>query len=93
MNLMRAKSNFAFGLTHTPGALQHSKAIKIQCGGLFGLRAVLDHTDDSSLINDISALIRRARRRFGELGQLPYDRIMRAVIHYQHRKPLRRNKV
>src|SRR3989338_1676008 len=40
--LLRDKSGFALGLTGTRSVLPHAMVMKIQCGGLDGLKTLLD---------------------------------------------------
>ena len=83
---IRQRANFAVGLVHTPGKLPHAKAAKIQCGGLLGLQAALDPDHEHPGVHDICALIRRAKKCYGEFDALPFAQIMRAVVRYEHRR-------
>jgi len=86
LQFLRRRANFALGITHTPGALPHAKAIKIQCGGLLGLQKALDPIAEESKVSDVRGLLRRALKRFENLGDLPFDEIIRAVSQYQGRQ-------
>lgn len=88
---IRQRANFALGLTHIPGELPHSKAVKIQCGGLLGLQEALDPNDAQPQVCDIFTLIRRAKKHYGEFDGFPFHQIMRAVVRYEHRRCRRRS--
>src|SRR5690606_41397362 len=71
-----------------------SKEIRLQCGGLIGLRDALDEDDGASAdgvaepdpVADADALLRRALQCHGSLDALPFPRIMRAVIRHAPRR-------
>ena len=79
--------------------LPHGKAIRVQVGGLRGIRAVLAGTDvkpaepgEPVEITDIHATVNAARRRFGALEQLPFSRIMQHIAAYRGRTRSRRRR-
>ncbi|NWG88064.1 MAG: hypothetical protein HXY26_11250 [Hydrogenophilaceae bacterium] len=77
-------ANARFALHIAPDApWPFGKEIRAQCGGVLGLKAVLD---DGSDMADIHGLLTDGIARFGGIEQLPYSEIMRAVVHYQPRK-------
>jgi hypothetical protein len=79
--------NARFALQMDPAApWPFGKEIRAQCGGVLGLKVVLD---DGSDMADIHGLLAEGIARFGGVEQLPYSEIMRAVVHYEPRK--RRN--
>ncbi len=88
---LRRRANFALGLTRTPGALPHAKAIKIQCGGLLGLQQALDPFVEEARVADVHALVTRALKRFESMSEVPYDTIVRFVNQYRGRSLSRRS--
>jgi hypothetical protein len=60
------------------------KEIRAQCGGVLGLRSALGASEDGEA--DIAMLVEAALTRHGDIEQLPYSEIMRAVVHYEPRK-------
>jgi hypothetical protein len=83
---MREKAVFALKLTRIDGPLAHAKEIKVQTGGLFGIRRLLGaELDDNTAIADISALLRSAIERFGDLEKLPYTEIARNIVQFEGR--------
>lgn len=79
-------AQFALKLRHQPKFLPHGKAIKIQCGGLLGLHAIL-HREEimSHHVEDISNLVVQAITVFGRFEQLPYQEIIKFINSYQGR--------
>jgi hypothetical protein len=83
--LLRAKALFALKLTHIEGPLPHGKEIKVQCGGLRGLRAAQEPQADGP-VTDVYSLVAAARADFGGLDALPYGEIVKAVVAYEPRR-------
>ncbi|RLJ67630.1 hypothetical protein [Sulfurisoma sediminicola] len=81
--LLREKSSFALKLTEAVRILPHAMIMKIQCGGLGGLRDVLDPEAPAP---DVHRLVRRAQAEYGALEALPFSRIVQGVSHWQGRK-------
>lgn len=101
---LRAGARFALRIERT-GPLPFGKAIRLQCGGLLGLRESVESEEadpanhsahagtaeaPQTPVSDVDALIRRALQQFGGLDALPYSRIIRAVIRYEPRPRARR---
>jgi len=86
LDRMREKAIFALRLTRIDGPLAHAKEIKVQTGGLFGIRRLLGgQQDDNSPIADISGLLLSAVDQFGDLEKLPYTEIARNIAQFEGR--------
>ncbi len=83
---LRHSALFALRLTQLDGPLPHGKEMKVECGGLLGLKSVLDGAETEA-IPDIHALIDAGLNRWGDLDAFPYSRIAQSVVHYQVRRP------
>ena len=81
--LLREKSGFALGLTATRCILPHAMVMKIQCGGLDGLRALLDPVASTP---DVRRLVRLAAERYGDPGELPFSEIVQGVAAWKARR-------
>ena len=89
--LLREAARFALKSSSEDGVLPHGKAMKIQVGGLRGIRAAVDpESVTSAAVDDVHGLLCRAREAFGSLAALPYSEIMREVAAYQVKKRSRR---
>lgn len=83
LTLLRANSAFALKLKDTQRILPHAMTMKIQCGGLVGLKELLD---PEAAAPDILKLVRRAQAEYGAFEALPYSRIVQGVARWQIRK-------
>ena len=61
------------------------KEIRAQCGGILGLRDILNLPEADTGV-DISQLVETTLSRYGEIANFPYSEIMRAIVHYEPRK-------
>jgi hypothetical protein len=83
LTLLRANSNFALKLKDAQRILPHAMMMKIQCGGLTGLKDLLD---EDAHAPDILKLVRLAQTGYPSLEDLPFSRIVQGVAHWQIRK-------
>lgn len=79
--LLHERARFALRLPAPGRPLMHVHALKLQCGGLAGLRAVLQADE-----GDVHALVRTAQERHGSLAALPWQEIVPAVVAWQPRR-------
>ena len=84
LGLLRENAVFALGVTGIT-VLPHAKELKVQCGGLRGLRVALG-LEAVVEIDDISDLVAQAMGRFDGLENLPFSEIVRSVAHFEARK-------
>jgi hypothetical protein len=81
--LLREKSAFALRLTNTARILPHAMVMKIQCGGLNGLRDVVD---PDAVAPNVQHLVRQAQEQFGDLAELPFTEIVKGVAAWKGRR-------
>lgn len=81
--LLREKSAFALRLVDAKRILPHAQVMKIQCGGLNGLRDLLD---PGALAPSVHRLVRLALERHGSLGELPFHEIVKGVAAWKGRR-------
>jgi hypothetical protein len=82
---LNEKARFALKQTHLDGPQPHTKAMKMQCGGLQGLQAILAQETELKPVKNITALVTQAIEQFGDLTHLPYQEIVRFISNYQVR--------
>lgn len=82
IHLIRRAAKFSMGHSRSPAALPRNLALKLQCGGLEGLRQTIDPNESNKVI-DVCALIKRAASRFGKVGEIPMAGIVRAIHAYK----------
>lgn len=83
--LLRQKSAFALGITDTQRILPHAMVMKIQCGGLLGMKSVFD---PDALAPNVRRLLRLACEQHGELEALPFSEIVKGVAAWKPRRRL-----
>ena len=82
---LREKSRFVLKLQQAGGPLPHNMELRVQAGGLQGLRSLFEH-ESSGQIADVYALVRRACQKFGDFRNLPFDEIVQSVARFRGRK-------
>lgn len=83
---LRETSKFLLKLHDVAVQLPHNMEIRVQVGGLRGLRAVLGSEKKDSLISDIRALIEQAEKRYGNMDALPYSKIVQSIASFKTRR-------
>lgn len=83
LQLLRANASFALKVKDTQCILPHAMTMKVQCGGLTGLKDLLD---EEAHAPDVLKLVRLAQAEFGALEDLPFSRIVQGVAHWQIRR-------
>lgn len=77
--LLKEKMVFALKLTGEP--LPHGKEIRLECGGLQGIRKALGAEEGMG----VSKLVLLSMEIFGDLDSLPYPEIVKSVSSYEPR--------
>lgn len=86
LETLREKARFALQMTQVFGPLPHSKEIKVQAGGLRGLRAVLEREPPKgSGVEDVAGLTETALSRFGAIERLPFEQIVQHIVRFEGR--------
>jgi len=91
LDQMHNKATFALGMKHVNGPLPHAREMKVQCGGLLGLEAVIYETDSPEGTADIFGLIAKSIREYEGIDQLPYSLLMKHITHYEGRPRRKRD--
>lgn len=90
LEYLREKSRFILKLQQTGDKLPHNMEIRVQAGGLNGIRALFAAASPDT-IEDVRGLVERAQAEYGSLENLPYTRIMPAINAYRGRKNKKRS--
>lgn len=88
---LREQARFALRTEEERRLLPHGKAIRLQVGGMRGVRELL-YGPDAKPVDDVDATLAATEQRFGSLAEVPFSTIMRAVAAYQVRKRARRHR-
>jgi hypothetical protein len=81
--LLGEKSAFALKLTDPQQLLTHAMVMKIQCGGLDGLKHVLD---PEAVAPDVRHLLQLAQEQFDDLEALPFSEVVQGVAAWKPRR-------
>lgn len=67
--------------------LPHTKEMKVQCGSLLGLQAIL-HPElaQAKQVQNIDVLVTQALATFEKFERLPYQELVKFISHYQVRR-------
>lgn len=92
LELLREHARFALRTNPEEKALlPHGKAIRIQVGGMRGLKGVLTPDQPTpEKIDDVYATVAQAEQQFGSLDALPFSDIMPQIAAYKGRTRSRR---
>jgi hypothetical protein len=83
LTLLRQNAAFALKVKDAQRILPHALTMKLQCGGLVGLKDLLD---PEAVAPDVLKLVRLAMAQYGALENLPFSRIVPGISHWQLRK-------
>ena len=61
------------------GKLPHGKAMKVQCGGLFGLAATFAEGAELPQVDNIDALVTKSLEKYGNMEEMPYQNIVKFI--------------
>lgn len=93
LETMRKNASFALQQLHIDGPLPHAKEIKVQTGGLLGLQGVIyPEKADAERVENITAILREAVERYGDLEQLPYTELVKTITRFEGRNKRRRSR-
>ena len=87
LEILRGQAHFALRTHEDRASLPHGKAIRIQIGGLRGIRALLQPDDAASQapVADVDGLLARAEQHWGDLESLPFSDIMPHIAAFEAR--------
>jgi hypothetical protein len=85
--LLRDKARFALHLTNANGPLPHNKEMRVQVGGVLGLKRLLEPSNkEDSEIADISHVVSEAHKQFHSVESLPFEVIIQSILTFKGRK-------
>ncbi len=87
---LRRQTRFVFKINELDGPLPHNKEIRVQNGGLNGLRKLLQLDEQQDI--DIADVVSQVVDIYGCVDGLPYNEIMQSVMAYRARPKRRRKK-
>jgi len=89
--LLREHARFALRTSEDKAILPHGKAMRIQVGGLRGIRALLEpNAKDPMAVPDVDGILAQAQARYGELAAVPFSDVMPSIAAYKGKTRARR---
>ena len=84
---LRQNAGFALHIAHIDGPLPHANELKVQAGGLAGLKdVVLKENPIAADTDDIDHLLRTAEQQFGQIEDFPFTEIVKAITRFKGRQ-------
>lgn len=93
LSLLRDHARFALRTNEDKAILPHGKAMRIQVGGMRGIRALFEpEIPTDNLIADVNGTLLQAIATYGDITSLPYSEVMPQIAAYQGKTRSRRRK-
>lgn len=87
LDMIREKARFSLRVTQVEGVLPHNKEIRVQVGGMQGLRdATSDNNTGQLKVDDIHSVIKLAVDKLENIESLPYSEIIKSVAACEGRR-------
>jgi hypothetical protein len=84
---LNEKARFALKIVEMNQPLPHAKQMKLTCGALLALQQLLSsELEAGNNVFDIHELLTKALQYYGDLSQLPWSELVRAIGEYQVRQ-------
>jgi len=91
LDWVREQTRFALKDLAGAPALPHGRAIRIQIGGLRGLRAVMTGIESDAMVDDIQVLLRQALGDTVDFNRIEVAPVVRAVAAFRPKQRRRGN--
>ena len=85
LSMLREKSRFVLKIQQAGGPLPHNMELRVQAGGLQGLRSFVE-AGATGRIADVHALVRRTHETYSDICSLPFETIVQSVARFRGRK-------
>jgi hypothetical protein len=93
LDIVRNQARFTLKATEQRATIPHGKAMKVQVGGLRGLKVAMDCDHPAPrIIDDVFRTLEDAKKRFGEFDQFPMQTIIQQVAAYRGKRRAGRRK-
>lgn len=88
VEVIKKHSQFILGISDTHAELTHTQLMKIRCGGLQGMSRELGADQAEAPL--VRAVIDQATAEYGNLNDFPFNKILKDIQSFSHRKQKRR---
>lgn len=91
--LLREHARFALRTNEDKAILPHGKAMRIQVGGMRGIRKLLEpQAENPQAVPDVSDILLTAEKEYGSLSAVPYSEVMPSIAAYQGKTRAKRRR-
>jgi hypothetical protein len=91
LSQIRDNARFALKLMEVGDVLPHNKELRVQVGGLRGLRDLVNEAESGQpLVADIHRTLQQALAKYGDIDDFPYQQLMQSITAFEGRHPRRR---
>ncbi len=91
LELLRTHAKFSLKTDNRKGILPHGKAMRIQVGGLRGIKSLLDPiSKNQKSVPDVAGTLSAALNLFGKFSLMPYSKIMPSITNYKIKTRVRK---
>ncbi len=93
LDLLRRQARFVLKSIEQADTIPHAKAMKVQVGGMRGLKAALEPDQPVPVtIDDIHSTVTAALAKYGSMEALPFQIIIQQIAAFQGRKRPRKRR-
>ena len=93
LNILHRQARFVLKATADRFTIPHGKAMKVQVGGMRGIKIALEPQDPvPNTIDDVYSTIEAALEKFGGLDALPFQTIIQQIAAYRDKRRSRRRR-
>jgi len=97
LSTLQDKSRFVFKNSPTGNKMPYAQALRLQGGGLRGLRSILPDnnpqasTDTNVKISDVADLLAEVKQQFPQSETIAYGQVIQVLRQFKGRKPRRKH--
>ena len=93
LSLLREHARFALRTNEDKAILPHGKAMRVQVGGMRGIRALVDTSaENPNAVPDVYGILQLAIETFGSLEKIPYSDVMPTIAAYKSKTRAKRRR-
>lgn len=93
LSLLREHARFALRTNEDKAILPHGKAMRVQVGGMRGIRALVEESaEDPLAVPDVYTILLQAVDKYGSLEQIPYSEVMPTIAAYKSKTRAKRRR-
>ncbi|OOZ38723.1 hypothetical protein BOW53_14460 [Solemya pervernicosa gill symbiont] len=84
--VLRENARFTLKIVGSAENLPHGQEMKVQCGGLLGLQALVESEELQEQVANIHSLAEELLAEYDEFESVPYGSVVKSMAAYEHRQ-------